>query len=396
MGERPQQRRDQRRRDEVRDVDAVRRVVPPGHVVGAVPQVVLQPDGRDRLAEDRLLEPDLGQLVRVEQQPVGEAAQEVVEEEDRDERRPVADEPRQAAPQIGGRERGHPEPEPDVDHVARGRHARQQHQQCRAREPGRRRTEPHVSCARATVSLTRRFRTPTPYRRTRITRHDCNRERAQTSDRRRAGRDRRVGRGALAVLGRDRRAGRQGRRRRDAPGAGRGRGRARQPAAGATSAPTSSTASAHLLEERREELAATISAEAGKPLKTARVEAQRAASTYTFAAVEARKLTGETVPMDASQAGDGKLAFTLRLPIGIVGAISPVQLPGQPRRAQDRAGARGRLPRRAEARVGDAALGALPREPRGGGRPAARLDQRRRRPGRARSATRSSPTSASS
>ena len=84
---------------------------------------------------------------------------------------------------------------------------------------------------------------------------------------------------------------------------------------------------AHLLEERREELAATISAEAGKPLKTARVEAQRAASTYTFAAVEARKLTGETVPMDASQAGDGKLAFTLRLPIGIVGAISPFNFP---------------------------------------------------------------------
>ena len=84
---------------------------------------------------------------------------------------------------------------------------------------------------------------------------------------------------------------------------------------------------AHLIDERREELAATISAEAGKPLKTARVEAQRAASTYTFAAVEARKLTGETVPMDASQAGDGKLAFTLRLPIGIVGAISPFNFP---------------------------------------------------------------------
>ena len=84
---------------------------------------------------------------------------------------------------------------------------------------------------------------------------------------------------------------------------------------------------AHLLEERSEDLAATISAEAGKPLKTARVEAQRAASTYTFAAVEARKLTGETVPMDASPAGAGKLAFTLRLPIGIVGAISPFNFP---------------------------------------------------------------------
>src|SRR5437588_5516097 len=50
-------------------------------------------------------------------------------------------------------------------------------------------------------------------------------------------------------------------------------------------------------------------------------------STYTMAAVEARKLAGEMVPMDASQAGEGKLAFTLRMPIGIVGAISPFNFP---------------------------------------------------------------------
>src|SRR5213079_1067809 len=53
----------------------------------------------------------------------------------------------------------------------------------------------------------------------------------------------------------------------------------------------------------------------------------RAMSTYTMAAVEARKLSGEVVPMDASQAGEGKLAFTLRVPIGIVGAISPFNFP---------------------------------------------------------------------
>jgi acyl-CoA reductase-like NAD-dependent aldehyde dehydrogenase len=84
---------------------------------------------------------------------------------------------------------------------------------------------------------------------------------------------------------------------------------------------------ARLLEERQEEAAQLISAEAGKPLKAARVEAQRAVSTFTFAAVEARKLAGEMVPMDASPAGAGKLAFTLRLPIGIVGAISPFNFP---------------------------------------------------------------------
>jgi acyl-CoA reductase-like NAD-dependent aldehyde dehydrogenase len=81
------------------------------------------------------------------------------------------------------------------------------------------------------------------------------------------------------------------------------------------------------LGRRHEEAAQLISDEAGKPLKAARVEAARAMSTYTFAAVEARTLAGEMVPMDAAQAGEGKLAFTLRRPIGIVGAISPFNFP---------------------------------------------------------------------
>src|SRR6266540_851058 len=81
------------------------------------------------------------------------------------------------------------------------------------------------------------------------------------------------------------------------------------------------------LGRRHDEVARLISDEAGKPMKAARVEAHRAMSTYTFAAVEARKLAGEVVPMDASQAGEGKLAFTLRRPIGVVGAISPFNFP---------------------------------------------------------------------
>jgi acyl-CoA reductase-like NAD-dependent aldehyde dehydrogenase len=81
------------------------------------------------------------------------------------------------------------------------------------------------------------------------------------------------------------------------------------------------------LGRRHDEVARLISDEAGKPLKAARVEAARAMSTYTFAAVEARKLTGDMIPMDAAQAGTGKLAFTLRQPIGIVGAISPFNFP---------------------------------------------------------------------
>jgi acyl-CoA reductase-like NAD-dependent aldehyde dehydrogenase len=81
------------------------------------------------------------------------------------------------------------------------------------------------------------------------------------------------------------------------------------------------------LGRRHDEVARQISDEAGKPMKAARIEARRAMSTYTFAAVEARKLAGDVVPMDAAQAGEGKLAFTFRTPVGIVGAISPFNFP---------------------------------------------------------------------
>ncbi len=81
------------------------------------------------------------------------------------------------------------------------------------------------------------------------------------------------------------------------------------------------------LADRHDEVARTICAEAGKPMKAARLEAQRAVSTFTMAALEARRLAGDVIPMDASPAGVGKLAFTLRIPIGVVGAISPFNFP---------------------------------------------------------------------
>jgi acyl-CoA reductase-like NAD-dependent aldehyde dehydrogenase len=84
---------------------------------------------------------------------------------------------------------------------------------------------------------------------------------------------------------------------------------------------------ARLLAERTEDLARTIVAEAGKPLKAARVEARRAATTFTFAAVAARTLAGDVVPIDAADVGEGRVAFTLRVPIGVVGAITPFNFP---------------------------------------------------------------------
>ncbi|MDX6601561.1 MAG: hypothetical protein QOF13_763 [Solirubrobacterales bacterium] len=84
---------------------------------------------------------------------------------------------------------------------------------------------------------------------------------------------------------------------------------------------------AGLVGERIDDLALTIAAEAGKPLKTATVEAERCVDTLTFSATEARKLTGGTVPMEASPAGIGKLGVMLRVPYGVVGAISPFNFP---------------------------------------------------------------------
>jgi len=81
------------------------------------------------------------------------------------------------------------------------------------------------------------------------------------------------------------------------------------------------------LDEHQEEMAQLISAEAAKPIKAARVEAARAADTARFSAAMARTLTGELVPIDASPAGEGKLAFVQRVPIGVVGAISPFNFP---------------------------------------------------------------------
>jgi acyl-CoA reductase-like NAD-dependent aldehyde dehydrogenase len=86
-------------------------------------------------------------------------------------------------------------------------------------------------------------------------------------------------------------------------------------------------AAAIALREQQEEFARTIAKEAAKPIKTARVEAARAVLTFQFAAAEARTMTGEMIAMDAAEPGAGKLGFTLRVPIGVVGAITPFNFP---------------------------------------------------------------------
>jgi acyl-CoA reductase-like NAD-dependent aldehyde dehydrogenase len=84
---------------------------------------------------------------------------------------------------------------------------------------------------------------------------------------------------------------------------------------------------AELLEARLEEFAGSISDESAKPIKTARVEAARAVETFRFSAAVARTLGGDIIPLDASSVGVGKLGFVQRVPIGVVGAISPFNFP---------------------------------------------------------------------
>jgi acyl-CoA reductase-like NAD-dependent aldehyde dehydrogenase len=84
---------------------------------------------------------------------------------------------------------------------------------------------------------------------------------------------------------------------------------------------------ADMLEARIEEFAQILSKEEGKVIGEGRFEVSRAVQTLTGSAEEAKRLHGETVPVDGAPGGAGKLAFTLRVPCGVVAAISPFNFP---------------------------------------------------------------------
>jgi acyl-CoA reductase-like NAD-dependent aldehyde dehydrogenase len=81
------------------------------------------------------------------------------------------------------------------------------------------------------------------------------------------------------------------------------------------------------LRARQDEFARTIAVECAKPIRTARVEAARTIDTFAFAAAEARSYTGDVVPLDAVASGKGKVAYTMRVPVGVVAAIAPFNFP---------------------------------------------------------------------
>lgn len=80
---------------------------------------------------------------------------------------------------------------------------------------------------------------------------------------------------------------------------------------------------ARLMECRKEELAAAITREEGKTLAEARGELTRAINVVEFCAGESRRLTGETIPSELPS----NFAYTLRMPHGVVAAITPWNFP---------------------------------------------------------------------
>src|SRR5262249_11906489 len=84
---------------------------------------------------------------------------------------------------------------------------------------------------------------------------------------------------------------------------------------------------AELTAARVDDLARTISAEAGKPLTEARGEASRIADLVRLSAAEGARMHGETVPVDAAPNAGGKLGLTLRQPCGVVVAVTPFNYP---------------------------------------------------------------------
>src|SRR2546425_7399282 len=79
--------------------------------------------------------------------------------------------------------------------------------------------------------------------------------------------------------------------------------------------------------KRRDEIASTMTEEMGKPIQYARAEVARCVTTFTLAAEEAKRWTGEMVPVDIEAHTKGYFAMTVMVPVGPIAAISPFNFP---------------------------------------------------------------------
>jgi len=81
------------------------------------------------------------------------------------------------------------------------------------------------------------------------------------------------------------------------------------------------------IRERREELGRLIALEAGKPIRDALVEVDRASLTFRLGAEEAERMTGELIPLDLMPSSRDRVGITRRFPIGPIAGISPFNFP---------------------------------------------------------------------
>ena len=84
---------------------------------------------------------------------------------------------------------------------------------------------------------------------------------------------------------------------------------------------------ANLMRDRADDLARTISMEEGKTLREATGEVERSAQTIDLSSEEAKRLGGEFLPLDGGAGTEGKLGFTMRVPCGVIAAITPFNFP---------------------------------------------------------------------
>lgn len=81
------------------------------------------------------------------------------------------------------------------------------------------------------------------------------------------------------------------------------------------------------LKEKSKEISELICLETGKPIKDSKIEMDRSLQTILMAAEESKRIYGETIPMDAAIAGKSVFGFTMKIPLGVVAAITPFNYP---------------------------------------------------------------------
>ncbi|MCK9150338.1 lactaldehyde dehydrogenase [Methanobacterium alcaliphilum] len=81
------------------------------------------------------------------------------------------------------------------------------------------------------------------------------------------------------------------------------------------------------ISEKSDDFSKLITLETGKPISAAKDEVKRSVDTFKFAAEESKRIYGESIPLDAGIGGKGFLGFSIKIPLGVVGAITPFNYP---------------------------------------------------------------------